>query len=72
MIPSLDKSIFELVRYNNVEEQRLEMYHSLLLSIKEAGGHVNKELLLKMSVADLIDIFAQNGVRFCVKGKNDD
>jgi hypothetical protein len=68
MIPRLDKSIFELVRYNNVEEQRLEMFNSLLLSIKEVGGYIgNKEHILKMSVADLIDILAQNGVRFCVK-----
>ncbi len=71
MIPNLpyrDKSIFELVRYNSVEEQRLEMYNSLLAAIKEAGGYIgNKEHLLKMSLADLIDILAQNGVRFCVK-----
>jgi hypothetical protein len=44
------------------------MYNSLLAAIKEAGGYIgNKEHLLKMSLADLIDILAQNGVRFCVK-----
>lgn len=68
MIPGLDKSIFELVRYNSVEERRLEMFHSLLLFIKEVGGSIDKEDLLKMSVADLIDVLAQNGVRFCVEG----
>ena len=64
-----NKSIYELLsyRHNTVEEQRLEMFHSLLLSIKEVGGQIDKEDLLKMSVADLIDILAQNGVRFCVK-----
>ena len=53
---------------SNIESQKFaEIYHSLLISIGQAGGaiemfDVNK--LKEMSAFDLLEVLSTNGVRF--------
>ena len=71
----MDRTIKELLCNNltHIERDRLDMYNSLIDSVKEAGGHpVNFKIsiLNEMTVLELIDLLGQNNVRFLMTSTN--
>ncbi len=67
------RSIKNLLRADNeIEKDRLGMFHSLCEAIGDAEGSrmLGKELL-DMKLHEVIDILGQNGVRFCHVKKGD-
>lgn len=61
------KSISELIKdKNTVESLRIDMFNSYIKAIKDAGGNFDffVDSINKMTVAEMIDLLATNGVRF--------
>lgn len=50
-------------------QHQLEMLFSLHSAVLAVGGNPSSIIWLDMTLEDMLDILAQNGVRFCVKEK---
>lgn len=59
-------------RDQNIEIEKIEMIYSLLKSVKEARGDWKSIIANfdELTLNDLVETLAQNGIRFCFKRKD--